>query len=289
MKISVVIATFNRKKFLQKILNDVERQILPVDVKLNTIVVVDGSTDGTIEMLENDYPACRIIKGNGDWWWTRCMNEGFKEAIALGSDAVLILNDDNEILPDYLSILYKDYRTLKEGSILTSASLSIIPYELINFAGTKSLSKWNLKAIPYLRGMVQKPKKFEGVHPTQTMCGRGTLIPVSVFSRIGLFDPKLVQYGSDDEYAIRANRAGIPVLISWNTRIYNHMMMTSEGSPHRHDSFSKYLRSFTNPYSINSLSKTVYYYKKHGIRFLLPFYIVYFVLGSLKSYLFNYR
>ena len=51
--ISVIIPTFNRKKLLERALSSVFKQTLQPD---EILVIDNGSTDGTVEMLSNKYP-----------------------------------------------------------------------------------------------------------------------------------------------------------------------------------------------------------------------------------------
>lgn len=288
MKISFIIATYNRRAFLKKIISDINNQKISPGLFIQIIVVVAGSTDGTIEMLNKEYPEITFIKGQENWWWTKCMNEGFKKAIECSSDYILILNDDCQIEKDYLKVLLNDYATLPNDSILGSASVSIDEPKLINSAGTKRFIRWRLKYVNYINGLIPFYKEFKDIHTTWTLSGRGTLIPKQIFEQIGYYDEKLVQYGSDDEFIIRARMSGINCFISWNAIVYNHLMLTSEGTAFRKDSLFRFVKSFFNPYSVNSLKKNAYLYKKIGYPVLLPFYLIYVFFGSLKAYLFKY-
>lgn len=289
MKISIIISTHHRLNLLIKLLTNIRNQYQQECFSLETIVVVDESTDNTIEYLKENFPEVHIIKGNGEWWWTKCMNEGFKKALETKNNFVLILNDDAEIENNYLAILLNDYSTLPKNSILGSASISIEKPNIILSPGTKKFTKWRFKFTSYDYSFKKPDANFYGIHPTFTLSGRGTLIPTNIFKKIGYFDENLVQYGSDDEFVIRARNAGIPVFISWNAIVYIHHLMTSEGTAFRKDALGKFIKSFGNPYSVNSLRKTAYIYKKYGFKMLTPFYLIYFFLGTLKAYLFKYR
>lgn len=289
MKITAVIASFNRCSYLRILLNQLQRQDLPENVQLNVITVVDGSTDGTFEMLSKEFPQVQVIKGTGNWWWTKSMNEGFKLAQSNGTGYVLVLNDDNEIESNYLFQLISDYGTLQPGSILGSASCCIAPANTIEFAGTSKVETWRMKFTPYVAGFTPIDNNFKGVYNTYSLNGRGTLIPISVFNEIGFYDEKLMQYGSDDDFVLRAKKNNIPVYISWNARILNHAMLTSQGSAFKQESLKKFIGSFFDPYSVNSLKKTYYFYSQHGIKLLAPLYVLYFIAGTAYAYLFKYR
>ena len=51
IEVSVVIPTYNRKQILKDMLESLCQQTMPAD-RFEVIVVVDGSTDGTWEMLQ---------------------------------------------------------------------------------------------------------------------------------------------------------------------------------------------------------------------------------------------
>ncbi len=289
MKLAIVIATFNRINLLSKLLNQINDLILPENVLVKIIVVNDGSTDGTIEMLKKNFSNVQVILGNGIWWWTKCMNEGFKKAIEIGYDHVLVLNDDVEIQPNYLETLLNDYATLPFNSILGSSSVSINKPYKIEFAGANQFIKWRLKFVPYIKGFKLMDDNFKGIHKSWILCGRGTLIPVIIFKQIGFYDEKLIQYGSDDEFCIRANLKKIPVYISWNARIYNNTYLTSIGSAFLKSNLSVFIKSFFDKYSVNSLIKVLHIYFKYGYKILTPFYLLYFILGTFYARFIKYK
>src|SRR5580698_9586336 len=109
IRIGAIIPTFNRAGSLRNILTCLKEQVfhdhtvslpvspLPVSlppVSILPIAVVDGSTDGTLEMLAREFPDTAIVHGDGNWWYTRSINEGIKKARQLDCNFILTLNDD---------------------------------------------------------------------------------------------------------------------------------------------------------------------------------------------------
>jgi len=101
MKLSVVIPTFNRKDSLRCTLDGLARQQYPV-TEFEVVVVSDGSTDGTVEMLAEyaltaPYPIRVVNQANGGP--SRARNRGIQEA---QYEVIVFLDDDVEPVPEFL-------------------------------------------------------------------------------------------------------------------------------------------------------------------------------------------
>jgi GT2 family glycosyltransferase len=70
------------------------------------VLIDDGSTDGTAEMIRGIFPNATVLQGRGDWWWAGCLQQGIdwlKESWVTESDIVLFINDDVTFKSDYLA------------------------------------------------------------------------------------------------------------------------------------------------------------------------------------------
>jgi GT2 family glycosyltransferase len=258
-KLGAIIPTFNRAASLKTLLTCLSRQSLPVI----PIVVVDGSTDGTLEMLSADFPCAVVVRGDGNWWYTRSINEGIKKARELSCTHVLTLNDDLTFESDYLATLMADHIAAGPDSIIGSISLSATTPRLITFSGVSRVTG-ALKEYNYLpKFSAIDENDLSGVRPSAVLSGRGILYPSAVFDRFGLYDERLVQYSSETDFTYTASRNGLPVLISYNAHVYENVRLTSQGAVYNNPSLRTLLRSFRNKYSINSWYKTRYYAVKH--------------------------
>ncbi|MCK6650276.1 MAG: hypothetical protein L6Q66_11530 [Bacteroidia bacterium] len=263
--------------------------LIAFEEKIDLLVVSAGSTDGTNEFVMENYPDFFLLQGKESWWWTECMNAGFNFAVNNRYDFVLVLNDDIDLYGNYLDTLFSDYYSLHETCILGSVSVDIEPPHRILSSGSSSFSRLLLKPQSYHYVDEVRNENLRGVHPTFNLSGRGTLIPVPILSQIGFYDKELVQYGSDDEFVLRARNAGFNVYISWNAVIYSHSKLTSYAAAHQKPSLKKFLKSFVDKYSVNSIRKQLYLYQKYGYSAFLPFYLVYFVLGAFYAQFIKYR
>ena len=264
IKIGAVIPTFNRAGSLRTILTCLREQG-PCAHMITTIpiVVVDGSTDGTLEMLTAEFPSAVIVLGDGNWWYTRSINEGIQKAHQLNCNYILTLNDDLTFSTDYIDAIVTDHLTAGPESIIGSISLSATTPRLITFSGVSRITG-TLKEYNYLpKFSPASEDNLSGIRPSIVLSGRGILYPMAIFDRFGLYDERLVQYSSETDFTYTMSRKGIPVMISYNARVYENVRLTSDGAIYNNPSLRTLLRSLRNKYSINSWYKTRYYAIKH--------------------------
>jgi GT2 family glycosyltransferase len=285
IKIGAVIPTFNRVTSLRNILTCLKGQT--PGAHANTvlpIVVVDGSTDGTLEMLAAEFPAATVVQGDGNWWYTRSINEGIAKSRELGCNFILTLNDDLTFASDYIDTILGDQLSAGPDAVIGSVSLSAATPRLITFSGVSRIDH-NLKEYNYLPKFSPVDESdLNGTRPSVVLSGRGILYPAHLFDRFGLYDERLVQYGAETDYTYTASGKGIPVLISYNARVYENVQFTSAGAVYNNPSLRALLRSFRNKYSINSWWKTRYYAIKHRGRLTGSLIAVRRMAGVLKNF-----
>ena len=96
MKISVVIPTYNRAALLPRALESVRAQSLPPD---EVIVVDDGSTDGSGELIAARYPECIYLRQE-NLGVSAARNLGIREA---RGEWIALLDSDDAWLPTKLA------------------------------------------------------------------------------------------------------------------------------------------------------------------------------------------
>jgi GT2 family glycosyltransferase len=262
-KIGAIIPTFNRMASLRAILTCIQAQSYTHPITLIPIVVVDGSTDGTLEMMADQFPTVSIVQGDGNWWYTHSINEGIKKARELNCNFVLTLNDDLTFNDSYINTIFTDHLAAGPDSVIGSISLSATPPRLITFSGVPNVTR-TLKEYNYLpKFSPVAEENLSGVKPSLVLSGRGILYPISIFDRFGLYDEQLVQYSSETDFTYTASANGVPVMISFNARVYENVRLTSAGAVYNNPSLRALFRSFRNKYSINSWHKTRYFATKH--------------------------
>jgi len=98
MKISVVIPAYNRETMIKRAVDSVLRQTRPAD---EIIVVNDGSTDKTAEVLIQYGNQIRVLNNEKKKGVSAARNRGIEEA---DGQWITLLDSDDEWLPEKLSV-----------------------------------------------------------------------------------------------------------------------------------------------------------------------------------------
>jgi len=101
MKVSVVMVTLNASSFIRDALDSLRGQSFR---DFEIIIVDNGSTNGTIELLEKEYPEAKLIKNKENLGFPQANNQGI--TLAKG-EYILTLNPDVILTPSFLAEMVK--------------------------------------------------------------------------------------------------------------------------------------------------------------------------------------
>jgi N-acetylglucosaminyl-diphospho-decaprenol L-rhamnosyltransferase len=213
-KIFIIIPVFNRINLTQKCLLSLKNQSYN---NIQIIIVDDGSTDGTSEMIKKDFPAIVLLSGNGNLWWTGSVNLGLKYAMenCEDNDFIILLNDDVVVDQNYCEILLNKVIENKD-SIIGSIEIKENNTEIIKSGGIK-YNWYSAKCTDILKGKNIKSLPKDLLVNVSTLPGRGVIYPVSVFKKIGLFDDIHFKQCGDFELPTRALRKGFNLYVYVNS------------------------------------------------------------------------
>lgn len=168
------------------------------------VLIDDGSSDGTAEMVRERITDVTVLRGKGNWWWGGSLQRGLnwlEKHSPEPTDIILMINDDVFIKPDFLSSGV-DFLLQFPNSLLQA-----------NFFDEKTGGVVEM-------GRSADFKKFEfpitaDQQSIKCLSTRGLFMRWDVCKKIGGFRPFLLpHYGSDSEYTIRAGRKGFALRTS---------------------------------------------------------------------------
>lgn len=204
--VSLIVPTWNGERLLARNLPSLLEAIRchPGDAEL--IVVEDGSTDGSLELLRRDFPAARLV--------VHPQNRGFGEACLSGVRAarhplVALINSDVSVEKDFLAPLVDAF-----DDPLTFASSPLL-LDRAGHAGNLSLRVPYVKRgkIRYRRSDARALQRDERAGSlrwyTLYPLGGACLIDRERFLELGGFDPLFHPfYFEDQDLGLRAWRRG---------------------------------------------------------------------------------
>jgi GT2 family glycosyltransferase len=206
-KVFVVTPVFNQKDHTDTFLNSFKQQAYH---NFEVIIIDDGSTDGTSEMIAEKYPETIVIKGNGSLWWSGGTNLGVVYAENHDGDYVLTINNDLEIADDYLQILI-DLATKNPKTLIGSLVVYENDPKKVWYAGAYHNKERG--EMQHITGVIMD--FTEPTHTTEWLAGMGVLVPIEAYAAAGLYDEKYFpQYFGDCEFSIRAKQKGFKLLVS---------------------------------------------------------------------------
>ena len=210
-RVGAAIAVHNGREFLRRCLDSGSDQWAVA------VVLDDGSTDGTQEMLRADYPDTIVVQGDGEQWWTGGTNRAIEGCMAARCDYALLLNPDVVLFPDTVQELLKAADGSQEG-VFASLVLNSEDPSKVWWAGSRwgRVARW----LPIMTSRYLYPAGTDVVDlpvdpfPSDEAHGRAVLVPITLFERFGLFDEEhLPHYGADVDFSLRLRSAEVPIHI----------------------------------------------------------------------------
>lgn len=266
----ICIPVFNRKTFTLDCLKSIYQQ----DFAQFKVVLCDhGSSDGTSDDVSLKYPQAVIIKADSSLWWTGAINRCIEYVLknSKPDDFILTLNNDTELPRNYLSELFSCY-VRYQNSIITSV-IQDIKTGRNDPAGYRQ-NWWLAKQNQTYFEVHHLPSDKNVVKVTHAS-GRGTLFPVQVFSRLGLFDERrLPHYAADYDLTFKAVRAGYEIYTCKKCVVKSHIDATGMSKVITGFSFSSLYNYFFSIRSPAKLSVRWWYAWNNCPKFLLPTYLL---------------
>lgn len=200
------------------------------------VVVVDnGSTDDSVEVLLKTYPYVILIENKENLGYTGGNNVGMRYAIKHGADYMWLLNNDTIVEPDTLSKIVATAGSHKEIGLVSPVIYYYDKPDKIQFCG--SYVDYNNFCIPHAENIESWHEMNMG--QIISLWGTALLIKSNVVKKIGCLNSKYFAYQEDCEYCIRAAKGGYTSVLEPWARVYHK---DSRSTGNRRAPFQVFLR-----------------------------------------------
>jgi len=241
IKTTVVIPNYNGIGYLKDCLSTLEMN-RGDDYDFDTIVVDNGSEDGSAAFVRENHPKVRVIELGENTGFAAAVNIGIKEA---ATDYVLLLNNDIKVDDIFVQTLEERLDSDERLFSVNSVMISMANNDILDGAGDYYCALgW---AYAYKKGKRTDSLYKGGNRYIFSACGGASIYRKKIFEEIGYFDEAHFAYLEDIDVGYRARINGYKNMLE-KIAFCEHAGSGSSGS--RYNEFKIKLASRNSIYII---------------------------------------
>lgn len=258
-KVFLVILNRNGKATIKQCLSAVFLSTYP---NLETVVVDNGSADGSLEIIKNFFQKCPLISNKKNIGQAAGFNMGIRLALEKMADYVLLLDSRVILAKETLSRMLE---IAEKENTLGIFSPLFLENNFGNILSPERRISWLKMKVEKNNRSFSKEDKTQ-LRKTSLIDGYAMLIKKEVFKEVELLDENFFSFYWDIDFCFRAQKKGIAIGIisSITPGIITHKIAAKEN-----EIYWKIISSLI-------------FFKKNSPFFLYPWTFVYFFMQKLK-------
>jgi len=208
--LSIIIVNWNNKDILRDCLNSIQHT--HSDSEYEIIVVDNHSEDGSIELINNEFPDVMLIKNDENLGFTKANNQAIK--ITMGN-YILLLNNDTVVTNTYCFDRMIEYMKKNPQVGILGCKL-LYPDGTLQSCGESFPSVWGIfkSQILFTKTWKRLGKNKQGDNhfkKVDFVCGACLMTRKEILDKVGLLRENYFMYGEDVEFCYRVHRAGYEI------------------------------------------------------------------------------
>jgi GT2 family glycosyltransferase len=222
--VTVIIPNYNGEAHLRTLLPSLLNQTYK---EFRLILADNGSSDDSGEYLKSQVPDSIIIRMGKNLGFAKAINEGIRYSLKnLDSKFILLLNNDIELEPDFISSGIRAFENHPDISFVAAKMLNYYNRDIIDGCGdTIKLNGGS----PIARGFGEKDKgQYDTGEYVFGVCAGAGFYKTELFKTAGLMDEKFISYYEDFDLSFRAELMGFKAYYEPKAVCYHKRGATSE-------------------------------------------------------------
>jgi len=218
---SIIIPNWNGMHHLPVCLDALRRQTYQ---HFEIILVDNASTDGSVDLLAQNYPEVRVIQLDDNYGLTGACNRG---ADAARGEVLVLLNNDTEVEPGWLAALVEALAEHPEAGSVASKMLLFDRRDTLHTAG----DLYGVDGIPRNRGVWERDEgQYDEAIEIFSACGGASAYRREAWEAVGGFDEDFFMYCEDVDLGWRLQLAGYRAVFAPRARVYHRLSATGGGA-----------------------------------------------------------
>lgn len=238
IELSIIVASYNTVDFLRACLASVESATQGLTCEL--IVVDNNSSDGSVSMVEREFPTVRVLRNLANEGFSKANNKALQEARGA---AVLLLNPDTLVPAGTLQRLLKvlqespqvgvlGCRIVRPDGSLDAACKRSFPTPLSALSRFLALDR----LFPRSRRFGAYRRTYEdpcGSYEVESIVGAFMLVRRTALADTGGLDEDFFMYGEDLDWCWRLRQRGYAIWYIGSVTVVHHKGAATSREPQR--------------------------------------------------------
>jgi GT2 family glycosyltransferase len=219
--VSIVIPNWNGAHHLTACLESLRRQAY---APLETLVIDNGSSDGSVALVESRFPEVRMV--------SLAENRGFAGACNVGMRAaqgefLVLLNNDTETDPNWIGEVVAAFGRHPAAGIVASKMLLFDRRDTLHTAG----DFYRVDGVPGNRGVWQRDEgQYDREEEVFSANGGSAAYRREMLAQVGMLDEDFFYSCEDIDLAWRAQLAGWRCIYAPRAIVYHKLSATGGGT-----------------------------------------------------------
>lgn len=226
-KVSIIILHLNDQSALRACL----RSCQSIQYANYEIIVVENGSCVPLDLDELKGLAShvsQIIKSPVNVGYAKGNNLGIRAALDHGSDYVMLLNDDTEVAPNFLTVLVWVSGEYDHVGALGPCIYYFDEPERIWFSGAR-FDHHTCQVIDAQPGRVEREGQ-PSVLDSDWLTGCCLLMKRQALERVGLLDERFFLYWEDVDWCLRLRASGLQSVVEPSARIWHKISLSAGGT-----------------------------------------------------------
>ena len=207
MKLSISIVSYNAKKHLKTCLDSIQKNLRNIEYEI--IVVDNGSIDGSVKMIKEEFPQTFLIENEENRFFSHANNQAMK---ASKGEYILILNSDTLIFDNSIEKMFL--------FMSQNPTIGALGGKMLFTDGRDQGNAWKFR-VPLESIFSQDPiwrlfgkrfiiKRKESLVPRETdvISDAFMLVRYQAIFAVGLYDERFKLYYTEDDICHKLKRKG---------------------------------------------------------------------------------